>query len=201
MHALCIGLRSEAVELRFERPRHINSKVGEFEEIESFIELEAQNRGGRCSMSTSEKRAREDKRDQKRRDKESRRRDKKFAPRTGPELTTAAEIVGNIRSIEEVMASLGAGRSVERSAPPLPTKLFVGSLSDSTGSAKLRAHFEPFGAIVEAVVITDRDTGRTRNFGFVTLADRKDAPRAISALHQSELDGSSIVVNVATERR
>ena len=153
-------------------------------------------------MSTSEKRAREDKRDQKRRDKEQRRIDKRFAPRSsGPEITTQEAIIGNTRSIEEVMQSLLGGKPVERSAPALPTKLFVGSLSDSTDNAKLRAHFAPHGAIVEAVVITDRDSGRTRNFGFVTMADRKDAPRAITALHQSELDGSSIVVSVATERR
>ncbi len=152
-------------------------------------------------MSTPEKRAREDKRDQKRREKDQRRRDKRRAPRTGPELTTAAEIVGNVRSIDDVMQSLLSGARVPRSAPALPTKLFVGSLSDSTNNLRLRAHFEPFGQIAEAVVITDRDSGRTRNFGFVTLADRKDAPRAISALHQSELDGSRIVVNVATERR
>jgi RNA recognition motif-containing protein len=90
---------------------------------------------------------------------------------------------------------------VQRSAPPLPTKLFVGSLSDNTKSSGLRAHFEPYGTIAEAVVITDRDTGATRNFGFVTMADRKDAPNAIRALHGSELDGHRIVVNVATERR
>ncbi len=152
-------------------------------------------------MSTPEKRAREDKRDQKRREKESRRRDKRFAPRSGPELTTAADIVGPMRSIEEVMQSLQGGARVQRSAAPLPTKLFVGSLSDATDSARLRQHFEPHGAIAEAVVITDRDSGRTRNFGFVTMVDRKDAPGAISALHHSELDGSRIVVSVATERR
>lgn len=152
-------------------------------------------------MSTSEKRAREDKRDQKQREKDARRRDKRHAPRMGPELTTQAEIVGNVRSIEEVMQSLQGESRVQRSAPALPTKLFVGSLSDSTKSAGLRAHFEPYGTIAEAVVITDRDTGATRNFGFVTMADRKDAPAAISALHHSELDGSRIVVNVATERR
>jgi len=152
-------------------------------------------------MSTSEKRAREDKRDQKQREKDQRRRDKRHTAPSAPELTTAAEINGNIRSIEEVMASLQGGARVQRSAPPLPTKLFVGSLSDVTKSAGLRAHFEPHGTIAEAVVITDRDTGATRNFGFVTMADRKDAPGAISALHQSELDGSRIVVNVATERR
>lgn len=152
-------------------------------------------------MSTFEKRAREDKRDQKQREKDQRRREKRLAPRSGPEITTAAEIVGNIRSIEEVMRSLQGEVRVERSAAPLPTKLFVGSLSDSTKSAGLRAHFEPHGAIAEAVVITDRDTGASRNFGFVTMVDRKDAPGAISALDQSELDGNRIVVNVATERR
>jgi RNA recognition motif-containing protein len=152
-------------------------------------------------MSTSEKRAREDKRDQKRRDKDQRRRDKKFAPRSGPEIVSAADIIGNVRSIDETLQSLQGGNNVQRAAAPLPSKLFVGSLSDSTTSAKLRAHFEPFGPIIEAVVITDRDSGRTRNFGFVTMQDRKDAPRTVAALHHSELDGSSIVVNVATERR
>ena len=152
-------------------------------------------------MSTSEKRAREDQRNQKQREKDARRREKRHAPRSEPELTTAAEIVGNVRSIEEVMQGLLGGERIERSAPPLPTKLFVGSLSDSTKSAGLRAHFEPYGEIVEAVVITDRATGATRNFGFVTMADRKDAAAVIAALQHSELDGSRIVVNVATERR
>jgi hypothetical protein len=152
-------------------------------------------------MSTFEKRAREDKRDQKARDKEQRRNDKRNMPTSGPQLTTAAEINGNVRSIEEVMAGLLGGARVQRSAPALPTKLFVGSLADVTTSAGLRAHFEPHGQIAEAVVITDRGTGATRNFGFVTMADRKDAPAAISALHHSELDGHRIVVNVATESR
>jgi RNA recognition motif-containing protein len=151
-------------------------------------------------MSTHEKRAREDKRNEKAREKERKRRDKRFTTSSGPELTTVDEIVGNMRSIEEVMHSLQAGNQVQRSAAPIPAKLFVGSLSDSTKSSSLRAHFEPHGAIVEAVVITDRDTGATRNFGFVTMADRKEAAGAIDALHHSELDGSRIVVNVATER-
>ena len=153
-------------------------------------------------MSTSEKRAREDKRDQKARMKEQRRHTKqRHAGPAGIQLTTAAEIVGPTRSIEEVMQSLFSGNSVARSAAPLPTKLFVGSLSDATTSARLRAHFEPYGALTEAVVIVDRNTGATRNFGFVTMADRKDAPATIRALHQSELDGYNIVVNVATESR
>lgn len=153
-------------------------------------------------MTTLEKRNREDKRLQKQREKDQRRREKRNAPRSGPELITVEEIVGNVRSIDEVMQSLlGDTQQPERRAPALPTKLFVGSLSDSTDNARLRAHFAPYGEIAEAVVITDRATGMTRNFGFVTMADRRDAPAVISALHHSELDGSRIVVSVATERR
>lgn len=114
---------------------------------------------------------------------------------------SASDIVGNLRSIEEVMQSMQGNTHVQRSAAAIPAKLFVGSLSDSTTNASLRAHFEPHGAIAEAVVITDRNTGASRNFGFVTMADRKDAPGVISALHYSELDGNRIVVNIATEKR
>jgi hypothetical protein len=151
-------------------------------------------------MSTFEKRAREEKRDDKQREKARRRSARRDAPRSGPELTTAAEIVGNVRSIDDVMRSLLSGAKVERSAQAIPSKLFVGSLNDVTTSSSLRAHFSSQGEIVEAVVITDRATGATRNFGFVTLADRKNAAGAINALHGSELDGNRIVVNVATER-
>lgn len=134
--------------------------------------------------------------------KEQRKFDKRNATPRGPEIVTAADIVGNLRSIDEVMRSLqGGGAPVQRSAATIPSKLFVGSLSDATTSAMLRAHFEPHGLIAEAVVITDRNSGASRNFGFVTMADRKDAAAVIGALHNSELDGNRIVVNVATERR
>lgn len=154
-------------------------------------------------MSTFEKRAREDKRDQKARNKAERRLEKRNQPsKREPEIISAADVVGNLRSIESVMQSLEQGGSHEpRRAPTIPVKLFVGSLSDQTTSAGLRAHFEPYGAIEEAVVITHRGTNVSRNFGFVTMADRKDGPGAISALHHSELDGNVIVVNVATENR
>jgi RNA recognition motif-containing protein len=156
-------------------------------------------------MSTLEKRAREDKQAQKARAKDARRLEKRNAPSTGgPQIVSAADIIGtNVRSIEEVMQSMqGNGNArVQHSAAPIPTKLFVGSLSDATTSAGLRAHFEPHGAIAEAVVITDRGTGASRNFGFVTMADRKDAPAVVSALNHSELDGNRIVVNVATDKR
>jgi RNA recognition motif-containing protein len=153
-------------------------------------------------LSTPEKRAREEKRNEKARNKQQRRDARRERATREPEIVSASDIVGNLRSIEEVMQSMqGGGTQPRRSAPTIPTKLFVGSLSDATTSAGLRAHFEPYGPVAEAVVIVDRNTGASRNFGFVTMADRKDAPGAISALHQSELDGHRIVVNVATERR
>lgn len=153
-------------------------------------------------MTTPDKRAREEARDRKARIKEQRRLERRNAPTREPEIVSAADIIGNVRSVEEVMRSLqGHVAPMERSSAPIPAKLFVGSLSDATTSAGLRRHFEPHGMVAEAVVITDRNTGASRNFGFVTMVDRKTAPAAISALHDSELDGHRIVVNVATERR
>jgi len=151
-------------------------------------------------MSSFEKRAREDKRVQKARAKAQRRLERRRDPAQAPEIVSAEQILGDLPPIEDVMRSLEGGVQVERSARTIPSKLFVGSLNDATTSARLRAHFEPYGVVAEAVVIADRNTGASRNFGFVTLADRKDAPAVIERLHHSELDGNLIVVNVATER-
>jgi RNA recognition motif-containing protein len=79
-------------------------------------------------------------------------------------------------------------------------KLFVGSLSWNTDDRGLHEAFAPFGEIVEAVVITDRDTGRSRGFGFVTFEDEEGADKAIAALNNTELDGRTIRVDVAQER-
>ena len=153
-------------------------------------------------MSTPEKRAREDRQRQKAREKEQRRIEKRNAPSRGePQIVSAADIIGYVPAIEDVMVTLEGSRQVQRSAPTIPAKLFVGSLNDGTTSAMLRKHFEPHGVVADAAVITDRSTGASRNFGFVTMADRKCAPAAITALHHSELDGNRIVVSVATEKR
>lgn len=80
-------------------------------------------------------------------------------------------------------------------------KLFVGGLSWDTDDAGLRAAFERFGTVVEAKVITDRDTGRSRGFGFVELADEALARKAIEDLDGSDLNGRRIAVNQARPRR
>jgi len=79
-------------------------------------------------------------------------------------------------------------------------KLFVGSLSWNTDDRSLREAFSPHGEITEAVVITDRDSGRSRGFGFVTFADGQAAEKAVAALNQSELDGRTIRVDIAQEK-
>ncbi len=79
-------------------------------------------------------------------------------------------------------------------------KLFVGSLSWDTNDEGLNAAFSPFGEISEAIVISDRYTGRSRGFGFVTFNDDEAADKAIEALNGTELDGRTIRVDVAQAR-
>ncbi len=79
-------------------------------------------------------------------------------------------------------------------------KLFVGSLSWNTDDHGLREAFAPHGEVTEAVVVTDRDTGRSRGFGFVTFANDESADKAVAALNQTELDGRTIKVDVAQAR-
>jgi RNA recognition motif-containing protein len=79
-------------------------------------------------------------------------------------------------------------------------KLFVGSLAWATDSSSLQAAFERFGEIQEATVISDRETGRSRGFGFVTFTDEGSTQQAISEMNGSELDGRPIVVNEAKEQ-
>ena len=82
----------------------------------------------------------------------------------------------------------------------MPKKLFVGGLSWGTTDSDLRKAFALFGEITEAKVITDRDTGRSRGFGFVTFAQDEDAKAAISKMHGTSLDGRTITVNEAQEK-
>jgi len=82
----------------------------------------------------------------------------------------------------------------------MSNKLFIGGLSWNTDDSSLRTAFEPFGDVREAKVITDRDTGRSRGFGFVTYANEESAGKAIEAMHGAMLDGRSLRVDAAQER-
>ncbi len=79
-------------------------------------------------------------------------------------------------------------------------KLFVGGLSWDTTDSSLSQAFETFGDVTEAKVITDRDTGRSRGFGFVTFVDATAATNAISDMDGKDLDGRAIRVNEAQDR-
>ncbi|MCR4278643.1 MAG: RNA-binding protein [bacterium] len=85
----------------------------------------------------------------------------------------------------------------------MKNKLFVGSLSWSATDEDLRDIFSPFGEIVSANVVMDRETGRSRGFGFVEYKTDEEAQAAIDALDGTEHMDRPIVVNVAKpmERR
>lgn len=79
--------------------------------------------------------------------------------------------------------------------------MFVGNLSYSSTEASLRSLFEQFGEVSSAKIITDRDTGRSRGFGFVEMPNGDEARAAMEALNGSDLDGRSIRVNEAQPRQ
>ena len=76
-------------------------------------------------------------------------------------------------------------------------KIYVGNLSFSTTEDTLRGEFEAHGTVDEAVVVTDRETGRPRGFGFVTMSNDDQARAAIEALNGVELEGRTLTVNEA----
>jgi cold-inducible RNA-binding protein len=76
-------------------------------------------------------------------------------------------------------------------------KLFVGNIPHSTTEAELRTFFEPHGKVDQVSVVTDRDTGRSRGFAFVEMADSGEADKAIAALNGKELGGRALNINEA----
>ncbi len=77
------------------------------------------------------------------------------------------------------------------------TNLFIGSLAYATTDDTLKAHFEKIGAVASARVITDRDSGRSKGFGFVEFVNDADNQKAIDQLDGKDLDGRTISVNLA----
>jgi cold-inducible RNA-binding protein len=82
----------------------------------------------------------------------------------------------------------------------MSSKLFVGGLAWATTDGTLKAHFDPCGEVTEAKVISDRETGRSRGFGFVTFTDEASALAAKEQLQGTDLDGRTIRVDTATAR-
>ena len=79
-------------------------------------------------------------------------------------------------------------------------KLYVGNLSYGTTDSDLRRMFEEFGSVESAQVIMDRDSGRSKGFGFVEMGSDQEAQAAINALNGKDMDGRALTVNEAKPR-
>jgi len=79
-------------------------------------------------------------------------------------------------------------------------KLYVGNLSFETTENDLRDLFAEYGTVTDVAILNDRETGRSRGFGFVTLSDATEANAAIAALNGKEVSGRALTVNEARAR-
>lgn len=82
----------------------------------------------------------------------------------------------------------------------MPKRLYVGNMSYSTTEERLRQLFEPYGEVASVSIITDRETGKARGFGFVEMGSEEAAGAAITALNGRKVDGRELKVNEAQER-
>ncbi|KAJ5900348.1 uncharacterized protein N7473_004418 [Penicillium subrubescens] len=82
----------------------------------------------------------------------------------------------------------------------MSTKLYVGNLHWATNDDSLRNAFSEYGQVLDVTVMRDRETGRSRGFGFVTFLDAQEADAAIAGLNDQDLDSRRIRVNLANTR-
>ena len=82
----------------------------------------------------------------------------------------------------------------------MPTKLYVGNLSFQTNDSDLRDAFSAAGNVTDVAIISDRETGRSRGFAFVTMDSAEEAQAAINLFHGKDLDGRTLTVNEARPR-
>ncbi len=90
--------------------------------------------------------------------------------------------------------------SFRRGKQKMAQKIYVGNLAYATSEETLTTSFSQYGEVVSAIVIRDRETQRSKGFGFVEMEEQNSAESAIEALDGSELDGRKIRVNVAEDR-
>src|SRR6516162_9136020 len=91
-------------------------------------------------------------------------------------------------------------RDFLRRRPSVAKKLYVGNLPYSVSDSDLQAMFEPFGTVESAQVIVDRDTGRSKGFGFVEMNNAQEGQAAIEGMHDKDIGGRKLVVNEARPR-
>jgi RNA recognition motif-containing protein len=153
---------------------------------------------------TQAKRRREAERERKTQEKQERAKQRRADAPGGVEIASAADIQSaayneHVEGVLEDGTILNGRENDPHSSGP-PCRLFEGGLSWDTTADDLRKTFEDVGAVVDAVIVLDRDTGDSRGFGFVTMADRRAATKAVRDLSGFELDGRSIRIDIATER-
>ena len=98
------------------------------------------------------------------------------------------------------VATLALLRVIIEKGSSLSTKIYVGNLPYSVTDSSLESNFSEFGSVSSAKVMMDRETGRSKGFGFVEMASAEEAQAAINALNGVSVDGRSIVVNLARPR-
>ena len=94
----------------------------------------------------------------------------------------------------------GTGGNNQRNERPKGTKLFVGGLARTIDTERLKELFSQYGDVIDAIVMTDKETGNSRGFGFVTYSGKASADVAIKELHKFELNGRKITVNNADDK-
>jgi len=148
------------------------------------------------------KRNREVNRDLRKKEKEQRlRRNRELRARgVDPDVEVMAEPAAPLPEVKLEEVVIGVPSRPRRDDFG-PVKLFVGGLSPETTSADLRAAFAKFGELVDVAVITERITGKSRGFGFVSFATSVAADQAIKEMNGADLDGRAMRVNRAEEPR
>jgi hypothetical protein len=150
---------------------------------------------------TGGKRQREADRDRRKKAKEDRLNHNRALRAQGIDTTVGDGIEG-VNPLPEVNLEdvvIGVAPRARRGTTG-PTKLFVGGLSWDTTTDDLKTAFSRFGNVLDAMVIQDRNTGRSRGFGFVTFENPPDAEEAVKNMNGAELDGRTLKVNRAEAR-
>jgi RNA recognition motif-containing protein len=148
------------------------------------------------------KRQREAERDRKKKEKEERLRQNRAMRAQGIDPTAEEPAEAGAPTLPEVKLEdvvISVPQRPKRASMG-PTKLFVGGLSWDISTDDLRAAFSRFGTLVDATVILDRGTGRSRGFGFVTFENPPDAAAAVKEMDGKELAGRVLKVNQAESR-
>ncbi len=157
---------------------------------------------GRANRSAA-KRRREAEAARKKQEKAERKRQRRANSPGGIEIASVEDIqtAAVNANVEAILANgtVLSGDEQEQQQDA-PCRLFVGGLSWDTNSKELRDFFAEIGEVREATIVTDRDTGRSRGFGFVTMAKRDEAMQAMKKLGGQDLDGRAIRIDLATER-